>query len=796
MEYVQGQHIDEYCDDRRLDISARLRLFANVCQAVHFGHQHAVIHRDLKPSNILITADGTPEIIDFGIVGLLQPEDDDGGAPTNTKAILTAVGELVLTPEYASPEQVKGDVVTTASDVYSLGVVLYQLVSGCMPYRLTSRNTSEVFQAICEQVPEKPSTAVIHRLARRPAPSTDPSPSVPLGSAPEPSSEPAPLCASPLPPKADEIASTRGLKLHGLRRTLAGDLDRIVLMALRKEPERRYSSAEQLGDDLHRYLMGIPVRAHRDSRAYRANKFVRRHAVVVTGGLLVLLALVAGIMVTTKGLVTVRRERDRTKDSFRQASQVIDQLFTEISEDRLLDQPAMHRLRRALVLDAQRFYDDFIKQYGADPERYAERATAQMRLAKIASLTGSATKAIAQYHKAVELWEKLVAAKPANLDYQACLAQSLSDLGTVLLPIEGRLDEARDTFRQAQKTMELLIAADPESVSQRLELGLVLQNIAEIQRRQGKPDEAIVSIERALSIESQLATEGPQSLGLRIVMANAHATLGRVFAGQPAELLPAIAGYQQAIALREVLTREHPELAEQSYQLASELSNLSSLQQKIGETESAVENLRRALQIFERIDQFYPGVVTYEHGLGTTYNMLSNLERQRGERAEALAFAQKARSLFERLVTENQKNNDYRRDLGKSYNNLGRLQIQAGDLVEALRSFQHAVDLFESLNELDPQDSFNLACNAALCIPLIGLKKGLQGTSQELSKADQRRRQLYGDRAIEALRRAADGGFLNPQIFHEETDLNSLRARADFQALTKDVENKHAVPGK
>ena len=249
----------------------------------------------------------------------------------------------------------------------------------------------------------------------------------------------------------------------------------------------------------------------------------------------------------------------------------------------------------------------------------------------------------------------------------------------MLLPLEGRLDEALDTFHQAQKNLELLISAHPESVSHRLELGLVLQNIAEIQRRQGKPDEAIMSIEQVLAIESQLAAEDPQSLEPRIALATAYATLGRLFGGQPAELLQAIAAYHQAIELLEAVTQEHPELAEQSYQLASELSDLSSLQQKIGQTESALENLRRALQIFERIDQSYPGVVSYQQGLGTTYNMMSDLERQRGERAEALAFAQKARTLFEHLVAENPKNASYRRDLAKSHNNLGRLQAQAGE---------------------------------------------------------------------------------------------------------------------
>ena len=406
MEYVEGHNIVEYCDDRRLDMPARLRLFAQVCQAVHFAHQNAVIHRDMKPSNILVTADGAPKILDFGIVELVQPEADDDQLATSMKAMLTGAGELILTPEYASPEQVKGDAVTTVSDVYALGVILYQLVSGYEPYRLTSGSTSEIFQAICEQIPEKPSAAIIRRLAKRSGPAIDLSPSVPLGSVSEPFSEPVPRSAPPSPPTPDEIASARGVTSDRLRRILAGDLDLIVLMALRKEPEGRYASAEQLGDDLHRYLKGLPVRAHRDTRVYRANKFVRRHAAAVTAGLLVLLALVAGVIATTKGLMTVRRERDRTEGSYRQSRQVIDQLFTDISSDRLLNQPGMHRLRRALVLDVQPFYEDFLKHHGARPKFHAEIAMAQARVANITSLTGSATKAIIQYQEAVTLWEE------------------------------------------------------------------------------------------------------------------------------------------------------------------------------------------------------------------------------------------------------------------------------------------------------------------------------------------------------------------------------------------------------
>ena len=239
MEYVvTGRRIDESCDDRRLDVPTRLGLFVQVCVAVHLAHQHAVIHRDLKPSHILVASDGVPKLLEFGIAELIHP--DRGSSP-----------------EYASPEQIEGGPITTASDVYALGVVLYQLLTGHGPYRLEDGTTSEILQAICEQVPERPSLAV----ARRPLPRADSAP--PMPSAPTP----------------EAIAEARGVSHARLARLLAGDLDAIVLMALRKEPESRYASAEQFADDVRRHLKGLPVRgAPRLGRVIDARRSsVRRH---------------------------------------------------------------------------------------------------------------------------------------------------------------------------------------------------------------------------------------------------------------------------------------------------------------------------------------------------------------------------------------------------------------------------------------------------------------------------------------------------------------------------------------
>ena len=632
MEYVDGVPITRYCDSHNLRTNERLRLFQTVCESVQYAHQHLVVHRDLKPANILVSADGVPKLLDFGVAKILDPWR--AGLIEATHSLLNP-----MTPGYASPEQARGEKLTTASDIYSLGVVLYELLTGLPAQPVAGKSLGEAIRIITETEPPKPSTTV---------------------------------------------RSKKGSRDSGPAHELSSDLDAIVAKAMRKDPQQRYASAQEFSADLSRYVEGMPVLARRGSLRYVAGKFAIRHKASVLAAALVLVLTIVGVALIVRQGRIAERERARAQRRFDDVRSLAKSLMFEV-HDSIKDLPGATPARKLLVSRASEYLDSLSREAGDDAGLERELAAAYERLGdvqgnpELANL-GDPAGALASYDKAAALRQSLLRIRSNDSAMKLALSGTYLKIGMCrdtnedLSGALGDLQKARVLAEESG-----LDRQDPSLVDA---LAAAYWAIARVTKEQGNLPAALEGYRTAVALrESARVTVPAQKTDFRLRIAGSYREIAEVLRQQK-QYATAVDAARQTVTIWESASEKDPNNSTLRQWVGAGYDQLGTCLEDSGQLDQALDNFRKGRAIFQKAMARDPSDTNASRVTGFMDVEVGRVLVKKGDPNAALPVLNEALQIFQHLAKSSPESSYLSDNFANVYSELGMTYAALGSDVK------------------------------------------------------------------------------------------------------------------